>query len=101
MWKFIVLIAAGFLLFRMFDNDQKKKKKAAEKEQAKQAACGDLVQDPVCGAYVSPAGEFRVKSGEQVHSFCSYECRDKYLKEIGAKPEVAEAAKEGKTADDA
>lgn len=41
---------------------------------------GVLVKDPVCGTYVSKESDIRIKEGEEVKCFCSYECRDKYLK---------------------
>ena len=43
-----------------------------------------MVKDPICGTYVEKDGSIRVREGEKVHVFCSYECRDKYLKQIEA-----------------
>jgi YHS domain-containing protein len=43
-----------------------------------------MVKDPSCGTYVDKDGDIRVREGDKVHVFCSYECRDKYLKRIGA-----------------
>ena len=43
---------------------------------------GVLVKDPVCGTYVSRDSDIRIKDGGEVRCFCSYECRDKYLKEL-------------------
>lgn len=82
MLKFVIIIAAAFLLYRMFANDQKKKQNVKEKEQVKKAARGEMVQDPVCGAYVSVESDIRVKEGETVHRFCSFECRDKYVNRL-------------------
>ena len=47
-------------------------------------AAGEMVKDPICGTYVERDGNIRVKEGEKVHIFCSYECRDKYLKQLEA-----------------
>jgi YHS domain-containing protein len=41
-----------------------------------------MVKDPMCGAFVSKEGDIRVRQGDKVHYFCSYECRDKYIKMI-------------------
>ncbi|TVM15650.1 transcriptional regulator [Oceanidesulfovibrio indonesiensis] len=82
MLKFVIIIVAGFLLYRMFTNDQKKKKQVKEKEQVKKAARGEMVQDPMCGAYVSVDSDIRVKEGDTVHRFCSFECRDNYVKRL-------------------
>ncbi len=82
MWKFIVLIVAGFVLYKMFTTEKKRKTKSSQKETERLKATGELVQDPQCGAYVSVNSDIRVRTGEVVHRFCSYECRDKYLKQL-------------------
>lgn len=96
MLKFVIIIGAAFLLYRMFANDQKKKKDTKVKEQVKSAARGEMVQDPVCGAYVSVDSDIRVREGDKVHRFCSFECRDKYIKRLeqgqSAKTETATAS---------
>jgi YHS domain-containing protein len=39
---------------------------------------GELVKDPVCGMFISPAtAQKKVVQGE-THYFCSPECRDKF-----------------------
>ena len=58
-----------------------------------------MVKDPMCGAFVSKDGDIRVREGEKVHYFCSYECRDKYVKMLqgqSSEPaaEVADAKKD-------
>ncbi len=50
----------------------------------KRATAGEMAKDPICGTYVEADGNIRVKEGETVHIFCSYECRDKYLKQLEA-----------------
>ena len=95
MWKFIILILAGFVLYKMFVNDSKRKSKQSDKETERLKATGELVKDPACGAYVSLNSDIRLREGETVHRFCSYECRDSYLKRLEAsqpkeaKPEEA------------
>ncbi len=89
MIKWIVLALAAYLLYRMFANDFLKKKKAEEKETSadmeRKIAAGEMVKDPECGTYVATYGSITVRDGETVHRFCSYECRDKFLKRLEQK----------------
>ena len=83
MLKFLVIAAACFSsLYRMLTNDRKKKVEVKKNNDEQLAKEGVLVKDPVCGTYVSKDSDIRIKEGEQVRCFCSYECRDKYLKMI-------------------
>ena len=79
MIKWVVLLVCGWLLFKLVTNDSKKKADKVQKDMEKKVATGDMVKDPVCGAFVSLDQEIRVKDGETIHRFCSYECRDKFL----------------------
>ncbi|MUM78266.1 transcriptional regulator [Pseudodesulfovibrio sp. F-1] len=84
MWKFIIIGVALFLIYKLFTGD-KKKQEMENKESIKQkVAAGEMVKDPVCGTYVDKDGDIRVREGEKVRVFCSYECRDRYLKQINA-----------------
>lgn len=83
MLKFVIFAAAAFFLYKMFVNDKKKKAEVRHKQEEAQAREGILVKDPICGTYVSKESEIRVKEGDKVHFFCSYECRDKYLDKAG------------------
>ena len=80
MLKIIVFLAAGFLLYKLLLGDKKKKMEKSRREQEEQVEAGDMVKDPVCGTYVSADSRIRVKDGGTVHRFCSFECRDAYLK---------------------
>ncbi len=84
MWKWLVLIIAGYLLYRMFANDVTKKKKDAKEDKEHLIATGEMVKDPICGAYVDADGGVTVKDGERTYRFCSYECRDKFIKQLQA-----------------
>ncbi|OBQ45839.1 transcriptional regulator [Halodesulfovibrio spirochaetisodalis] len=79
MIKWVVLLVCGWLLFKLVTNDSKKKADKKQKDMEKKVATGDMVKDPVCGAFVSLDEEIRVRDGETIHRFCSYECRDKFL----------------------
>lgn len=84
MLKIIILVVVGFILFKLLTGDQRKKKEKVEKEKERMAADGVMVKDPICGTYVDKDTDIRVKNKGDVHCFCSYDCRDRYLKRIGA-----------------
>lgn len=86
--KFLILLLAGAVIYFLFKGDQKKKQLDKEKTTRPVQHSGDMVKDPVCGAYVKVDSEIRVREGETLHRFCSYECRDKFLASKGyTKPE--------------
>ncbi|WP_319543982.1 transcriptional regulator [uncultured Pseudodesulfovibrio sp.] len=82
MLKFLVIGVALFLVYKLFMGDKKKKEMQSEKVIKSKVASGEMVKDPVCGTYVEKDSSIRVREGDKVHMFCSYECRDKYLKQI-------------------
>lgn len=84
MLKFIVIGVALFLIYKLFMGDKKKKEMNKAKETKQKVAAGDMVKDPICGTYVEHDGHIRVREGENVHVFCSYECRDKFIKQLEA-----------------
>ncbi|QLA16220.1 transcriptional regulator [Desulfolutivibrio sulfoxidireducens] len=82
MYRWLILILAGFILWKLFTGDKKRKKAKETEEKDNLVATGEMVKDPMCGAFVSKDGDIRVREGDKVHYFCSYECRDKYVKMI-------------------
>lgn len=88
MIKFIILIVAIYVGYKLLTNDfRKKKKEELKKEQeetARQVEAGEMVPDPECGAYVAIDSSISVKDGSKIYYFCSYECRDKFLKKLEA-----------------
>lgn len=92
MIRWLLIILAGFLLFKLFAGDKKVKETKGKKQEEKLVASGEMVKDPMCGAFVEKDGPIRVRSGETVHSFCSYECRDKFLKQLDAAKPVENKA---------
>lgn len=87
MWKWLILVLAGYVLYRMFMNDRNKKSKDEKKEKENLVATGEMVKDPVCGAYIDADSTISVRDGDTVHKFCSYECRDEFLRRVGKLPE--------------
>ncbi len=88
MWKFLFLAIALYIAWKLFANDFFKKKKSEEKaekeETDRKIAAGDMVKDPECGAYVSVDDSISVKDGDKTWYFCSYECRDNFLRRLEA-----------------
>lgn len=86
MFKLIVLALAVYIVYKLFKNDFLKKrsveKAAEEAKTAEQVAAGDMVVDPECGTYVAVDDSISVRDGDKVYHFCSYECRDKFLKRL-------------------
>lgn len=86
MLKLIIFALAAYALYRFFKNDSLRKKKKEEVETAEKTAeavsAGDMVQDPECGAYVAVDDSISVRDGNRVYHFCSYECREKFLKRL-------------------
>lgn len=91
MWKFIILAVCGYILYKMFTGDKKQKTKMQKKEKEHLKATGELVKDPVCGTFVPVDSDIRVREGETIHRFCSYECRDKFLKQLEARKSVSDS----------
>ena len=80
----LVVAICGFVLWKLFANDKKHKKAVSEQAPSPEnlAASGDMVKDPMCGAFVAKNSDIRVRSGNEVLCFCSYECRDRYVKQL-------------------
>ncbi len=43
----------------------------------------ELVKDPVCGIYVPKNKAISIRLGDRKVYFCSKECKEKYLEQIG------------------
>lgn len=86
MARWIVLALIAVILYKMLGNEFRKRSSGREKESAKEEArrkaAGKLVKDPVCGTYVDVESGITVRDGETVHCFCSYDCRDAFLKRL-------------------
>ncbi len=83
MLKFIIILIAAFLLYKLLMGDHKKKMEKKEQKTQASVNSGEMVKDPVCGTYVSVDSDIRVKEGGQVYYFCDYDCRDKFLQGKG------------------
>ncbi len=79
MLRLLIAFIAGYLLYKLITGEKKHKTK---EEISKKVATGEMVKDPVCGTYVSTSSDIRVKDGDKIYYFCSYECRDNFLKKL-------------------
>lgn len=86
MWKLIILLLAAYIAYKLFANDIEKKRVAQEKQekedQQRRMAAGEMAKDPECGVWVVMEDSISVKDGARTYYFCSYDCRDKFLKGI-------------------
>jgi len=78
-WKWLLVAAALFVLYKLFVGDRDRDEKKKAKVQERKIAAGELVKDPVCGTYVEADSSIKVRDGEAVHHFCGYDCRQKFL----------------------
>jgi YHS domain-containing protein len=82
MTKLLIAIICGFVVWKLFMGDKRHKQNKAEEKAENLQASGEMVKDPVCGAYVSKNSDIRVRQGDVVLNFCSYDCREAYIKRI-------------------
>ncbi len=82
MWKWLLIAAAIFVLYKLMTNERGQKNKNEAKIKERKIASGEMVKDPVCGTYVDVDSSIKVRDGKTVYQFCSYECRQKFLEEL-------------------
>ena len=87
LFKLLLFLAAAYILYKLVMGDRLNKQVDTKKEQEKRHAAGEMVKDPICGAYVDLESSIRVRDGETLHRFCSYDCRDAFLKQVKAREE--------------
>jgi len=84
MYRWLILIVAAFILYKLFMGDRGRKRDQEAELKKKKAATGEMVKDPVCGTYVPADADIRARDGNKVYAFCSYECRDTFVKRLEA-----------------
>lgn len=80
--KLLILAICAFVVWKLFAGDKRWKQSKDQEKKDDLVASGEMVKDPVCGAYVSKNSDIRVRQGDVVLNFCSYDCREKYLKRL-------------------
>ncbi len=88
MTRWLILALVAFVLFKLITNEMRKRSRSDAKDDARErdrkVASGEMVKDPTCGTYVEAESSISVRDGEATHRFCSYECRDAFLKKLQA-----------------
>ena len=79
MMKWLLIAVALIVLYKLITGERFKKSKDDAKVKEKKIASGELVKDPTCGTYVDATSSIKVRDGDKVHYFCSYDCRQKFL----------------------
>lgn len=86
MIRWLILALAIYVLYKLVSNDFFRKKKVQEKEEKadteRKVQAGEMARDPECGTYVDIDSSISVRDGEKKYYFCSYDCRDKFLKRL-------------------
>lgn len=90
LWKILIFGLIGYALYKLFIHDRQKKSTDSKKKKEQMVATGEMTKDPTCGAYVDTDSNISVRNGETVYHFCSYDCRDAFLKKIDKLPEKTE-----------
>jgi len=80
--KLLILAICAFVVWKLFAGDKRFKESKEKENKENLVASGEMVKDPVCGAYVSKNSDIRVRQGDTILNFCSYDCREKYLKRL-------------------
>ncbi|MBA4357809.1 MAG: transcriptional regulator [Desulfovibrio sp.] len=91
MTKLLIIFICGFVVWKLFVGDKRYKQAKEQDKTENLQASGEMVKDPVCGAYVSKNSDIRVRQGDVVLNFCSYDCRETYLKRIQGPEEGGQA----------
>ena len=84
MWRLIVLTIALVILYFMVKSAVRSLLSIG-RDVAKVPPGGpasELVQDPVCGMFITKEGALFVKHGDQTQFFCSDICRANYQKKL-------------------
>jgi YHS domain-containing protein len=84
--KGILLIAALYVVWSLIRGDMRHRKERSANKERELIDAGKLVKDPVCGTYVAAQSSISVRDGTAEHHFCSYECRDRFLRQLGKEP---------------
>ena len=77
--KWLLVAGALFVLYKLFMGDRGRDEKKEAKGQERKIASGEMVKDPICGTYVEVDSSIKVRDGQEVHHFCDYDCRQKFL----------------------
>jgi YHS domain-containing protein len=87
MWRFIVLGILLVIVFFMAKSALRRlfgKGRDVALSEKDSGSTSDMVQDPVCGMYVSKEGAYFLQQGGRTYFFCSETCRAGYQKKLSS-----------------
>lgn len=89
MYRWLLVVLAGYIIYRMFKNDIKAKVEERKRDDARRGESGEMIRDPICGTFVEAGDAVTVRDGDNIYYFCGYDCRDAFLKRLqnGESPE--------------
>ncbi len=81
LWRALLLITALWFVQRCLASLFGPIRKAGNEgnKRPKSQPTNRMVKDPVCGMYLDPRLALAVEDKQEVHYFCSQECKNKYL----------------------
>jgi YHS domain-containing protein len=86
MWRLIVLsillVIVYFLVRSAVRGLLAKRKNPAHTDSI--GPTSEMVQDPICGMFVSREGAYFIRNADRTHFFCSESCRDTYQKKLAS-----------------
>ncbi len=102
MLRWLLVALAGYIIYRMFRNDIKAKLEQRNDDDARRYGAGEMARDPVCGTFVDMDNSITVREGDKRYFFCSYDCRDAFLKRLqnGESPESIQASSQREDSQD-
>jgi YHS domain-containing protein len=85
MWRLLILAILLIVVYFMVRGALRgflgKRKDHARAELSESS---EMVQDPVCGMFVSKEGALFIRNGERTYFFCGDSCRDIYEKKLSS-----------------
>ena len=88
MWRLIVLsillVIVYFLVRSAVRGFLGKRKNPAHIDSTSRGPTSEMVQDPICGMFVSREGAYFIRNADRTHFFCSESCRDTYQKKLAS-----------------
>ena len=85
MWRLIVLAVLLIIMYFLVRNAVRGFfQKRQDVVRAGSGGSSELVQDPVCGMFVSKEGAYFIRNADRTHFFCGESCRDIYEKKFSS-----------------
>lgn len=84
--QFIFLSFIFYFIYKVFIKKEKFFSFGSRKKEKKEnTEMEEMKKDPVCGTYIPERSSLKLKSGGDIHHFCSEKCREHYIETITKK----------------